>query len=147
MYNMSFNQIQKGNQKTAEKEYKERIKRVVPVAKDLLRLIGEEAEGLDLGDVVIGEESHYELSKKILQLFLDKNIQEGDLSVIFEIAMQSLSFSKQIVNKSFEITKEKTLGAYLGKDKPLYQFTLKEYEELIQASGMQLSTSKSEKKS
>jgi hypothetical protein len=110
---MSFAKIRKGLEKDDEKLHKERLDRCRPVAREVSALL----EGLQLpiGDDVQNEKAYEEASIKVLQLFLDRDVRWVDREFIFQLALQPMSFVKEIVSNSLQNSWNQTITGLFGK--------------------------------
>jgi hypothetical protein len=135
-----FNEIQKGMQKQIDSEHAKRLARAVPVARKILKLIGEEADTIPLGDIERNDPGIEAVSRKLLALILEENVHWVDKDFVFQLALQALSFPADIAQTSLKNSWETVVTGLFGKvvqDLTAQEVDgyLKKGNDLLRASG------------
>lgn len=92
---------------------KKRLKEVVPVAKQLIKLIAD--AGLEIGEVHAHNNDKYNaIAKEVLQSLLDNNIKYVDKDFVFQLILQPFDQIREIVSmslkESFDTAMNKAFG-------------------------------------
>jgi hypothetical protein len=126
---MSFSKIRKSDEKKMEKQHKERLNRCIPVARKLLKIIGEHAPVVPLGDVEQTDEGYALISKDFLSVLLKEDIHWSDREFIFQLMMQAVSFPKEIASQSMERSWQVAIAGLVGK--PAFELKASEVDALL----------------
>lgn len=141
---VNYNEFTKKQLKDVDKEFKKRLERCVPVAKEILKMVVE--ADLPMGEFsdkkgVMNDDirnTYESFSAKVLAHMLQSNICYMDKNFIFQLILQPFDQTKEIVlnavSKSFERTEE----ILFGKDlldvnfDDIHKILLKNAEEKLQ---------------
>ena len=94
---------------------KERLERVVPVAKEALKLIAN-AE-LPMGDVHERDNHKFDaVAKDILKLMLDARLKYVEKEFLFQLILQPVGMLKEVVLKSLSNSFDKVIEKLLKKE-------------------------------
>lgn len=117
--------------KKIEDETKKRVKRCIPLAIELIKLLAEKELVLGEADLVANAEVYDEVAKEMLQKMLDACIPYSDRNFIFQIAMQPIEMSQEKVlrnlERSYEIARDKIWG------KNFFDLTLEDIDKALKA--------------
>ena len=108
---------------------RERNEKVIPIAQDVLKLVADAA--LPMGDNVHAHDNvkFDAVSKKILELLLEKDIKYVDTNFLFQLVLQPLEIIKETVvlslKRSFDLAETKAMG------KEYREITLQDMDNLI----------------
>ena len=110
----TFAKVRKGQEKESDRLHKARLERCVPVAKEVSAIL--EKLQLPMGDDVQESKEYNDAAVQILQLFLDRDVNWVDREFIFQLALQPLSFVKDLVTNSLQNSWTHTLTGLFGKE-------------------------------
>lgn len=135
---MSKNQFKK-IQDQQDKEYKEMLERIVPIAKKALKIITE-------GDVLIGQnkdnsgkpvkefyEFYKERSTKVLELLRDNNLKYNDIETLVQFMVQPVDLFRNYITTSLKQSFEKAQAILWGKDH--LDVTLQDLDKILKERG------------
>jgi len=117
-----FNQIAGKEEERVKKAGRERLAKIIPIAKEVLNIIG--TADVELGELIDKKgkltedtETKYKVvAEKILVLFLKENIEWADRAFIFQLVMQAFEQSKDAVVNSMELSYDRARTKVWGKD-------------------------------
>lgn len=129
---MNLGKIMKGQQKAVDRENKESLKKLIPIAKYVLGLLTE--YNPPMGDITgTHPEEYTAMALKIQQKFLDENVKWIDRHFIFQLVQQAVDFTKETtlnhLDKSMNFAYQKLWG---GKD--LVDITMKDVDEVLKGT-------------
>ena len=94
---------------------KERMKKMVPLARQVLEMIVE-AE-LPMGDLHAHDNEKFNsLAKNILQLMLENEVKYIDKDFLFQLCLQPIDMAKEVVLKSLKNSFDQLIEKALKKD-------------------------------
>lgn len=111
---MKFGNIKKKMEEKADKLHEERLARCVPVAQEIVKILGESR--LPLGDITDEDQKEYDAaSDRILQLMIERGTLFTERNFIFQLILQSWEQVKIPVIKSLEHHFDRVMEHALGK--------------------------------
>jgi len=105
----------KKTEKAMEKAHEERLEKCVPVAREILKLVLSKVDSYPMGDKAQDSQENDDLSKEVLQLMLDHNIRWVDRQFVLQLALQPMSFVKDVIDTALGRTWEVTLTGLFKK--------------------------------
>lgn len=124
---MKFAKIQKAAEKEGEKLHQARLTRCIPIAREIQDLVAHRT--LPLGDDVQTSQEYNDCAIEVLQLLLDRNVHWTDREFIFQLALQPLSFVKEIVTNSLTNSWTSTLTGLFGKS--INELTMEDVDKAL----------------
>ena len=128
----AFSKMKKKAKDDAKAEdllHEARLERCVPVAKAIVKFVGESAEAYAFGDAAQESDSTETLAKKIIELMVEADIKFSDREFIMQLAKQPLDFAKEAVDRGFGRSWQITLTGLFGK--PVTDVTITEIDALM----------------
>lgn len=110
---MNFAKVRKNQEKENDKLHQERLERCIPVAREISSII--EKAQLPLGDDVQHAKEYEKASIAVLELLLERNVRWVDREFIFQLALQPVTFVKDIVTTSLQNSWTHTVAGLFGK--------------------------------
>lgn len=92
--------IKKKQEKEADKLHDARLKRCIPVARDINRLLASKIDEMPMGDDVQTSTEYDKVAVDVLALLLKANINWSDRQFVLQLALQPISFVKDIVDNA-----------------------------------------------
>lgn len=126
---MSFKDIKNYTDKQADKEYKKRLKALTPTVFSIVKHVAGKIDSLPIGDVNAQSEEYLELTKEVMQLMLQNNINWLDMQYTAQLAIQPFSLISQIIQASEPRTRDLLWTALCNK--PVQELTMQEVDELL----------------
>lgn len=128
-----FDKLKKNKQKEErelDRLHKERLERCIPVAKDILRLLAQNIDVMPLGDDVQESAEYDRVACEMLALILKANLYWHDRDFILQLALQPLSFTKDIVSNSMQTSWSKAIAGLFKK--PSSRLLMSDVNEALQ---------------
>lgn len=109
------NGLDKKIRKETDKLHQERLDEIVPVAREVIKLIAE--ANLEIGDTNAHDNDKlYAVAHKILATLLKKNIKYSDRQFVFQLVLQPFDRVREVVSQSLDKSFDKALNRSFGKD-------------------------------
>ena len=126
--------VMKGQQQAVDKEHKESLKKIMPVAEFVLALMHEYKP--PMGDITGTHPEEYNaMALKIQQKFLDENLKWIDRHFVFQLVKQVVEFTQETtmahLDKSFNFAARKLWG-----DKDMVDITMKDVDEVLKSKNV-----------
>lgn len=96
---------------------KKREEECIPIAREILRLIGEASAEAPMGafDQTAGDSFYQKfLEEKILPLLTEKDIKTAEATYIMSMVLQPLDFTKNLLNVSLQDAENSAVAAKFG---------------------------------
>lgn len=123
--------IQRKIEKQQRDLTKKRNKELIPVAKELIKLVAETS--LPLGDIQESDHLQYKyFAKEILAVLLRNNVRYTDRHFIFQLILQPFDVLKGLVIKSLEESFSLAVDKKFGKD--IENFRLEDLDRILKES-------------
>jgi len=131
---VDFKKIMKGQERSMEDEYKDRLKRCRPIAQKIIEMMAEEK--LPMGDIGSKdgslkkevEEKYYDFSAKVLTLMLDSGVKYSERSFLFQLVLQTYEQTREKVIKAVDMSFER---AFTKKWKDELDITMGDIHEVL----------------
>ena len=112
---MIGNGLDKNVKKESDKLNKQRLSEVVPVAREVIKLVAD--SGLAIGDIHAHDNEKYNsIAKQIIEIMLNKNIKYVDRAFLFQLVLQPFDQIREIVTVSLERSFNRALDKSFGKE-------------------------------
>lgn len=110
----------------------ERLARCVPVAQEILKLIGDATPYMGEIASVIERDNHFlELGKEVLEIMLAHDIKYSERQFVFQLVLQPIESIKTIANASVETNFEAAMTKLFGKD--IMEVSMSDLNNLLKA--------------
>ena len=111
----------------------ERMARCVPAAKAIIALLA--SKDVHLGKLTDEDKPFYnELGIQVIQILLDNKIHFTDRHLVFQLALQAIEQTRDVVISSLEMSFEKANEKLWGKD--LYDIELQDIDDKMKKVGL-----------
>lgn len=126
---MSFNEVEKQLKKDIEKATELRDARCLPVAKDIIILIGNSEPVMACTDSKIIADTYTPTTEQILTLLLEKNVNVDDVGYIFSLVFEHFEHCKNFTEQSLSRSLDKVSDKLWGKDTK--EVTMSDVDEVL----------------
>jgi len=110
---MDLSKLLKKNKINAEKLNKDRLERCVPIAKEIIKMIG--VADLDVGEEgKVDREKYDAFSMSVLAFLLKQKLKYSEREFVFQLVLQAFDFTQKItlssLEKGYGICRDKVWG-------------------------------------
>jgi len=127
-----FDKLKKKREVVSNQLTKQRDNRCIPIAKEIIKKLAEYET--PMGSFLTPEKTKQDytpLAEDILKLLLEKDVLVGDVSFIFQLALQPYQFLKELVTDSVNDSITKAAEKFWGKEET--KVTMKELDKVLKS--------------
>lgn len=116
------------DQKEIEKMAQERIRKMAPLAKEVLKMIADSGVKVD-AENAHDNDVYTAVAREVIQYLLDNNIKYMDKEFLFQLMLRPIEDIKEIVIRSLRHSFDYAIDKFFGKD--LMDVTIGDLDEKI----------------